>query len=42
MPRYFFHIHNGQEIPDESGTVFLGVKECEGFWHFEKNIGRIS
>ncbi len=28
MPRYFFHIHNGQEIPDESGTVFPGVKEA--------------
>jgi hypothetical protein len=28
MPRYFFHIHNGQEIPDECGTVFPGVKEA--------------
>ena len=28
MTRYFFHIHNGQEIPDESGTVLPGVKEA--------------
>ena len=22
MPRYFFHIHDGQDFPDHDGTIF--------------------
>ena len=28
MSRYFFHIMNGQDLPDESGMNFAGTKEA--------------
>jgi hypothetical protein len=28
MARYFFHIHNGHDLPDESGTAFPGVTQA--------------
>jgi hypothetical protein len=26
MPRYFFHVQDGQDLPDEGGTSFTGVE----------------
>jgi|KBSMisStandDraft_5_1062788.scaffolds.fasta_scaffold859435_2 Domain of unknown function (DUF6894) len=28
MARYFFHVSNGQNLPDESGMSFPGVQEA--------------
>ena len=28
MERYFFHVSNGQNLPDESGMSFPGVQEA--------------
>ena len=28
MARYFFHIHNGQDLPDKFGTTLPGVKQA--------------
>ena len=28
MSRYFFHIQNGQNLPDTSGMIFPGVPEA--------------
>ena len=29
MPRYFFHLHDGVDIPDLQGTVLPGPKEAK-------------
>jgi hypothetical protein len=29
MPRYFFHVHDDQDIPDQLGTVLAGPKEAQ-------------
>ena len=28
MPRYFFHIHDGQDLPDEDGTELASPEEA--------------
>jgi hypothetical protein len=28
MARYFFHVSNGQKLPDESGMIVAGVQEA--------------
>jgi hypothetical protein len=29
MPRYFFHLHDGTDIPDPEGTVLPGPNEAK-------------
>jgi hypothetical protein len=28
VSRYFFHITNGQDLPDDTGMIFAGAKEA--------------
>ena len=28
MPRYFFHVHDGKDIPDEEGVELSGPEEA--------------
>jgi hypothetical protein len=28
MPRYFFHVHDGQDLPDEDGIILAGADEA--------------
>jgi hypothetical protein len=30
MPRYFFNVHDGEELPDAEGTQLGGVEEAKG------------
>ena len=30
MPRYFFHVHDGQDTPDEDGVELSGPDEAKG------------
>ena len=29
MPRYFFHIHDGHDFPDETGTELRSLREAQ-------------
>ena len=29
MPRYFFHLHDGVDLPDHEGTVLPGAREAK-------------
>ena len=29
MPRYFFHVHDGRDIPDEEGVKLAGPEEAQ-------------
>ena len=29
MPRYFFHIHDGHDFPDETGTELRNLREAQ-------------
>ena len=28
MPRYFFHVQDGRDIPDKEGTILSGIDEA--------------
>lgn len=28
MPRYFFHVHDGRDLPDEDGVTLSGIEDA--------------